>query len=124
MKQVGTVTVRQDPDEPGLRINIYRNGVNFYICIESDHPAIPEFIPMRINVSNFKDAKENAEKLLYIVRGAIRTSLGKPPDLPEHMNKIEEEMPAFFFNRPLRGSKLTSEWSRPSTRAPHAKRLG
>ena len=82
MKQVRTVTVRQDPDEPRLKINIYQNGVNFYIRIESDHPAIPEFIPMRINVSNFKEAKDNAEKFLHIVRGLLRTAAGKGEDLP------------------------------------------
>ena len=96
MKKVGTVTVRQDPDEPRLKINIYRNGVNFYIRIESDNPAIPESMPFRINVSNFKDAKEHAEKLLHIVRGSIRTALGKPPDLPEYVDKTEEEKPAFL----------------------------
>jgi hypothetical protein len=90
MKQVGAVTARQDPDEPELGINIYRSGVNFYVRIESNHPAIPESMPFRINVSNFKDAKVNAEKLLYIVRRMFREILGKSPGLPEHLKEIEQ----------------------------------
>ena len=98
MKQVAIVTVRQDPDEPRLRIKIYRNGVNFYIRVESNHPAIPMSMPMPmlIKVTNFKDAKDNAEKLLHIVRGVFRTAEGKAPDLPEHMKGIEGEMPGFL----------------------------
>jgi hypothetical protein len=96
MKEVATVTVRQDADEPRLIARIYRNDMNFYIRIESNHPAIPLSMPMRINVTNFKDAKDNAEKLLHIVRGVFRTASGKAPDLPERLKEIEGEVPAFL----------------------------
>ncbi len=96
MKEVGTVTVRQDADEPRLKVRIYRNDVNFYIRIESNHAAIPMSMPMRINVTNFEDAKDNAEKFLHIIRGVFRTALGKKPDLPGHMKKLEGEVPAFL----------------------------
>jgi hypothetical protein len=59
MKEVATLTVRQDPEEPRLKVRIYRGGAKFYIRIESDHPGIPTSMPMRINESNFKDAKKS-----------------------------------------------------------------
>jgi hypothetical protein len=70
--------------------------VNFYIRIESDHPAIPTSMPMRIKVANFEDAKGEAVKLLRLTRGVFRQRLGKAPDLPECMKKMESEIPAFL----------------------------
>lgn len=96
MKQVGTVTVRQDADEPRLKVRIYRNDVNFYIRIDSDHPAIPVSMPMRIKATNFNDAKENAEQFLHIIRGVFRRASGKAPDPSEHMKETEAEVPAFL----------------------------
>lgn len=96
MKEVATLTVRQDPEEPRLKVRMYRGKAAFYIRIESDHPGIPTSMPMRINVSNFKDAKKESEKFLHLVRGVFRKMLGKSPDLPEHMKEIEGEVPAFL----------------------------
>jgi hypothetical protein len=96
MKEVGTVTVRQDVDEPRLKVRIYRNDVNFYIRIDSDHPAIPVSMPMRIDATNFKEAKDRAKEFLYFVRGMFREILGKSPGLPEHLKEIEQQMPAFL----------------------------
>jgi hypothetical protein len=95
VQQVATVTVRQDADEPRLKVRIYRDDVDFYIRIESNHPAIPVAMPRRINVTNFEDAKDSAEEFLYFVRGMFREILGKSPGLPEHLKDIEQQMPAF-----------------------------
>jgi len=96
MKEVATLTVRQDPDEPRLKVRIYREHPNFYIGIESDHPAIPPSLPMQIRSANFKDAKVEAEKLLRLTRGVFRQALGKAPDLPQEMKEMEQEVPAFL----------------------------
>jgi hypothetical protein len=96
MKQVATITVRQHPDEPRLKARIYRANLKFYVSMESDHPAIPPFMPMRINVANFKDANCESEKLLHLVRGVLRAASGKVPDLPAHMKEFEAEVPAFL----------------------------
>lgn len=41
MKEVATLTVRQNPDEPRLKMRIYRDKrEHFYGCIESDDPAL------------------------------------------------------------------------------------
>jgi hypothetical protein len=94
MKEVATLTVRQDPDEPRLRVRMYRGEERFYIRVESDHPAIPTSMPMRINPSNFRDAQRESEKFLYL----IRQILGKTTDLPESMQKMESEIPAFLHS--------------------------
>jgi hypothetical protein len=96
MKQVATITVRQHPDEPRLKARIYRANLKFYVSMESDHPAIPPSIPMPIQATNFKDAKAAVEKFLHISRAVLRAASGKPPDLPEHMQEIEAEAPAFL----------------------------
>jgi hypothetical protein len=95
MKRVATLTVRQDPDEPQLKMHLLRSNPHFYIEVESDHLAIPTMMPLRITLTNFKDAKREALKLLYIIREAFRRALGKTPDLPEEMKGIESEIPAF-----------------------------
>jgi hypothetical protein len=96
MKEVATSTVRQDPEEPRLKVRIYRGGAKFYIRIESDHPGIPTSMPMRITPRNFRDAKRESEKFLHLIRGAFRQILGKAPDLPESMKEMESEIPAFL----------------------------
>lgn len=98
MKEVATLTVRQDPDEPRLKVRMYRSEERFYIRVESDHPAIPTSMPMRISPSNFRDAKRESEKFLYLIRGVFRQSLGKTPDLPESMKKMESQIPAFLHS--------------------------
>jgi hypothetical protein len=72
MKEVATLTVRQDPDEPRLKMRLYRGNPHFYISIESDHLAIPPLMPMRIKPTNFKDAKREAKKLLHLTRAVFR----------------------------------------------------
>lgn len=96
MKEVTTLTVRQDWDEPRLKMRIYRGDEHFYIRIESDDPSIPPSMPMRIKPVNFKDAKREAEKLLRLVRGVFRLALGRSPDLPHHMKQMDPELPAFL----------------------------
>jgi hypothetical protein len=96
MKKVTTLTVRQDLQEPRLKVKIYQSDANFYIRIESDHPTIPTSMPMRIQVTNFKDAKGEAVKMLRLIRGVFRGCLGKAPDLPECTNEMEPEVPAFL----------------------------
>jgi hypothetical protein len=97
MKEIAKLTIRQDPDEPRLTMRIYRGNSNIYIRIESQDPRIPVSMPMRIKPTNFKDAKKEAEKFLYLVRGVLRQALGKTPDLPANMKEIESELPAFLF---------------------------
>jgi hypothetical protein len=94
MKEIATLTVRQDPDEPQLKMRLYGGDPDFYIQVESDHPAIPHFMPMRITPTNLKAAKSESEKLLHIIRGVFRLALGKAPDLPEDMKEMEPEIPA------------------------------
>ena len=96
MKEIATLTVRQDPDEPRLKVRMYRGEEKFYIRVESDHPAIPTSMPMRITPSDFRDAKRESEKFLYLIRGVFRQILGKAPDLPESMKEIESQIPAFL----------------------------
>ena len=96
MKEIATLTVRQDPDEPRLKVRMCRGEERFYIRVESDHPAIPTSMPMRITPSNFRDAKRESEKFLYLIRGVFRQILGKAPDLPESMKKMESQIPAFL----------------------------
>jgi hypothetical protein len=95
IKEVATLTVRQDPDEPQLKMRLYEGDPDFYIGVESDRPAIPPFMPMRITPTNLKDAKREAKKFLHIIRGVCRQTLGKTPDLPEDMKEMESEIPAF-----------------------------
>jgi hypothetical protein len=95
MKRVATLTVRQDPDEPQLKMQLLRSNPHFYLEVECDHPVIPTLMPLRITPTNFRDAKSEAQKFLHIIRGAFRQMLGKTPDLPEEMKKIELEIPAF-----------------------------
>lgn len=96
MKEVTTLTVRQDRDEPRLMMRIYRDNPNFYIRIESDNPAIPSSLPMRIRSTNFKDAKGEAEKLLRLIRGVFRQALRKAPNLPDYMKEADAEVPTFL----------------------------
>ena len=96
MKEVTTLTVRQNPCEPRLKVRLYRGDVNFYIRVESNHPAIPPSMPMRIEATNFKEAKDEAGKFLHLIRGVFRQALGKAADLPEDMKEIEAEIPAFL----------------------------
>jgi hypothetical protein len=97
MKEVATLTIRQDPDEPQLQMRIYRDKLeHFYACIESDDPAIPPFMPMRIQPGNFKDAKKEGEKFLHLARGVFRAASGKAPDLPDDMKEMEKEISAFL----------------------------
>jgi hypothetical protein len=96
MKQVTTLTVRQHPREPRLKVRIYRDDVSFYIRMESDHPAIPRSMPMRIKATNFKHAKAEAVKLLRLIRGVFRQGLGEAPELPDCMTEMEPETPAFL----------------------------
>jgi hypothetical protein len=98
MKEIATLTVRQDPEEPRLKVRIYRGEEKFYIRIESDHPAIPTSMPMRITARNFRDAKRESEKLLHLTRGVFRRVLGKHPDLPDDMKGFEAEVPAFLHS--------------------------
>jgi hypothetical protein len=95
MKEVARLKVRQDPDEPQLRLRIYRGNTSFYISIESDHPAVPPLMPTRIKATNFKDAKSQSAKFLHLMRGTFRQALGKTPDLPGDMKEMELEIPAF-----------------------------
>jgi len=98
MKKVATLTVRQDPDEPKLKVGLYKGDPHFYISVESHDPRIPPFMPMRIRPTDVADAKTESEKLLYIIRGVFRQALGKTPDLPEHMKELESEIPAFLHD--------------------------
>ena len=98
MKEIATLTVRQDPDEPRLKVRMYRGEERFYIRVESDHPAIPTSMPMRITPINFRDAKRESEKFLYLIRGVFRQMLGKNFDFPEHMKEMESEIPAFVHS--------------------------
>jgi hypothetical protein len=98
MKEVTTVTIRQDPDEPRLKMRIYRSDSIFYIRIETDHLAVPLCMPIRVEANNFKDAKSESEKFLRIIRGLFRHALGKTPDLPEEMKEMESEIPAFLHS--------------------------
>jgi hypothetical protein len=99
MKEVATLTVRQNPVEPRLKMRIYRDKrEHFYGCIESDDPAIPPLMPVRIKSTNFKDAKARAEKWLHIIRGIFRVASGKAPDLPVHMKEMEKEIPAYLHH--------------------------
>jgi len=56
MKNVATLSVRQDPDEPQLKIRLLRRSAQFYIKIESDHPGIQTSMPLRIKTTNLRDA--------------------------------------------------------------------
>jgi hypothetical protein len=96
MKEIATLTVRHDPDEPRLQAQVYRDNSNFYIRIDSDDSRIPPSMPMRINVTNFKDAKAEAVKLLRLIRGVFRQGLGEAPELPDCMTEMEPETPAFL----------------------------
>jgi hypothetical protein len=98
MTEVATLTIRQDPDEPRLKMRIYRGSTWFYISVESDDPTIPRFMPMRIKATNVTDAKKESENLLHIIRGVFRQALGKTPDLPEHMEEMESEIPAVLHD--------------------------
>jgi hypothetical protein len=98
MKEITILTIRQDPDEPRLKMRMYRRKEKFYIRIESDHPGIPTSMPLRMTAINFKDARRDAEKLLHVIRGVHRLALGKKPDLPESMKRIESEIPAFLYD--------------------------
>src|SRR5690348_15912818 len=98
MKEVATLTERQDSDEPRLKVRLYRGEEKFYIRIESDHPGVPTSMPMRITPRNFRDAKKESEKLLYLIRGVFRLILGKTPDLPESMKEMESEIAAFLHS--------------------------
>jgi len=100
MKEVATLKIRQDPDEPRLKIRIYRSDTTFYIWVECHHPAIPSFVPFSIKAANLLEAKSQSAKLLHLLRGLFRQALGKAPDLPEDMKQIESEIPA-FLNRCL-----------------------
>ena len=95
MKNVATLSVRQDPDEPQLKIRLLRRSAQFYIKIESDHPGIRTSMPLRITSTSFRDARRGTLKFLYIIRGAFRQVLGKTPDLPAEMREFESEIPAF-----------------------------
>jgi hypothetical protein len=96
MKEVATLTVRQDSDEPRLKVRLYLGEARFYIRLASDHPGIPTSMPMRITPRNFRDAKKESEKFLYLIRGVFRQMLGKNLDFPEHMKEMESEIPAFL----------------------------
>jgi hypothetical protein len=96
MKEITTLRIRQDWDEPQLRMRIYRGDKHFYIRLESDDPRMPPSMPMRIKPANFKDAKREAEKLLRLIRGVFREALGKSQDLPQHTKKMEPGIPAFL----------------------------
>jgi hypothetical protein len=98
MKEVATLTIHQDPDEPRLKLKIYRGNTRFYISIESNHPAIPPSMPVCIAAANFVEAKSQASKLLHMIRGVFRQASGKAPDLPEDMKEIESEMPALLHH--------------------------
>ena len=89
MKEVATITVRQDPDEPQLKMRLYKGHPHFYISVESDDPRIPPFMPIRIRPTNVSDAKKESAKFLYIIRGVFRRALGKTPDLPLYMKESE-----------------------------------
>jgi hypothetical protein len=109
MKKIATLKVRQDPDEPRLKIRLYGGDPDFYIRVASDHPAIPPLMPMRITPTNLKDAKREAKKFLHLIRGVFRQALGKTPDLPEDMKEMESEIPAFgqcLLGYNLLGQKL------------------
>ena len=95
MKKVATLTIPQDPDEPRLTMRIYRAKGKFYIRIESDHPAIPPFMPMPIGPTNLEVAKSQSETLLHIMRGVFRQALGRSPDFPAHLKEMESEIPAY-----------------------------
>jgi len=98
MKEVATLTVRQPPDEPRLKLRIFRGNLKFYASIESDDPTIPPFIPMPIGPTNFKEAKTAAERFLHLIRGVFRAASGKAPDLPGHMKEMEKEIPAYLHH--------------------------
>jgi hypothetical protein len=98
MKEVGTLKIHQDPDEPRLKMRIYRGNTRFYISVESDHPTVPPSMPMLIQATTFKEAKSQSEKLLHIIRGVFLQTLGKTPDLPEDMKEMESEIPAFLHH--------------------------
>jgi hypothetical protein len=72
MKEVATITVRQDPDEPRLKMRLYESDPLFYISVENDPPAIPPLTPMRIKPTNVAGAKRESEKFLHMIRGAFR----------------------------------------------------
>jgi hypothetical protein len=95
MKEITTLTVHQDADEPQLKMRLYGGDPDFYIKVESNHPAIPPFKPMRITPTNLKDAQREAKKFLHLIRGVFRQALGKTADLPEDMKEMEPEIPAF-----------------------------
>jgi hypothetical protein len=65
MKRVATLTVRQDSDEPQLKIQLLRSNPHFYLKVESDHPAVPTLMPLRIGPTNLKDAKRKADLTLF-----------------------------------------------------------
>src|SRR5215467_7836002 len=96
MKEVTTLTVRNDPGEPRLKVRIYTENLNFYMGIESDDLAVPASMPMRIKSANFQAAKAEAGKLLHIIRWVFQAASGKAPDLPAYMAEMEKEIPAFL----------------------------
>jgi hypothetical protein len=96
MKEVATVTIPQDRDEPRLTLRIYRGKAKFYIRIESDYRAIPPFMHMPIRPTNLEDAKSESKTLLHIIRASFLHILGKTSDLPEHLKQVESEIPAFL----------------------------
>jgi hypothetical protein len=98
MKEIATLTVRQHPDEPRLKVRMYRGEERFYIRVECGYPGIPTSMPMRITPSNFRDAKKESEKFLYLIRGVFRQMLRKNADFPEYMKQMESEIPAFVHS--------------------------
>jgi hypothetical protein len=96
MKEVATVTIPQDRDEPRLTLRIYRGKAKFYIRIESDYRAIPPFMHMPIRPTNLEDAKSESKMLLHLIRTSFRHISGKTLDLPGHLKQVESEIPAFL----------------------------
>lgn len=111
--------------KPRLKVRMYRGEEKFYIRIESDHPAIPPFMPMRIFPSNFKDAKRESEKFLHLIRGAFRQVFGKRPGFARVLERIgigDTRICALFVDLQLLRTKLMLGRSRSRRTLPGRKK--
>lgn len=90
--------IKQEPDEPRLAIRIYweKADRSFYFRLESNSTPFPSPLLRIYTVTNFTEAKSEAEKFLKLQRAILRYILGKSPDLPEDMKVMEAAIPAFL----------------------------
>jgi hypothetical protein len=88
-----TIQIPQDPDEPRLTGIIYQDS-NSAFQIDIEVGGLPS-LDLTLHATNLSDTRAGVRKLLHIIRALRRLSMGKSPDLPEHLKDIEAELPAY-----------------------------